>query len=370
MKNKLILFFLFLFGINSLFAQEIKVLIGCKEEKFYISSTNEIKVCDLDEKLLFSLKKDQKYPVFIQEGKINIANQSLEVSGVILISLQPIEIDKNKYRDRIILYPQGAKILVVNQIDIEKYLWGVLNMEVSSTWPVEALKAQAVVARTYALKMKEQNFDKIFHLDATQDSQVYGGVNAEDEIVINAVNKTNGVVITYNDELIYAYFHSCCGGYTELPENVWEMNPLPYYKKLVKCPYCKESPYYLWRVELKKDEIKKKLNSAGYEIKKIEKIKISGINEAERANQIQIYGLGKQISLSAHKFRRIIGPEVIRSTFFSIQNQAETIIFEGKGWGHGVGMCQWGAKGLAEKGKNYKEIINYYYPEANIKRWN
>jgi stage II sporulation protein D len=281
-----------------------------------------------------------------------------------------LRVNGRRYRDGIkILLNSKGKLNVINELGIEGYLYGVMSREVSPGWHIEALKAQAVVSRTYVMKNLGKHDREGFDLSATMTSQVYGGVEAEDPRTTEAVDLTRGEVITYNGELIKSFFHSNCGGHTEDVSNVWEgEQQVPYLKGRV-CVFCKESYQYYWEKTIEKEMVKQKLNENGYNVGDIKKIKILGRSSSGRVTCLRIYHTGGHLEIRAHNFRMIMDPSLIRSTLFAIEQMGNRIRFYGRGWGHGVGMCQWGAKGMAERGVNYRHILQYYYPGTKIEKW-
>jgi len=283
--------------------------------------------------------------------------------------------------------PNGkGGLSLVNQLPLERYLVGLINHEISSTWPMESLKAQAVVARTYALYRKQNANRKYYDLESTTLDQVYGGSHREDRRSMRAVRDTRGEVLTVNGNLVSAFYHSCCGGSTDLAQNVWGT---PYEGfRAVKCEYCTQAPQYFWIYKISVGQLRQKLSEGGHFLESLEKIRVVKTTPFGRALLIRVRGDGGQFDLSGNQFRRIVGFQKIKSTLFRIQGPqwAEASLSEkdpvkipvwqddskvqfiGGGNDHGVGMCQWGARGMAEKGFSYKDIIRFYYPEARLKR--
>ena len=269
----------------------------------------------------------------------------------------PIKISNRRYRGIFEIQRQGGGLLVINIVDLEEYLPGIIKREISTDWPIAAIKAQAVLARTFALvnqKHKNEGFD----LCSDVHCQVYGGLEAEDRVAILACSATSGEVLYYNDELAPVYYHACCGGRISDIRDVWGPS-LPYLKSKV-CPYCQASPHYNWKCNLSYSNIAEKLN-----IGKISKITKTGQG---RAKEVIIYYEGGREAISANKFRNTFGSNLIKSTYFEIEETWDGIKLIGKGWGHGVGFCQWGAKGMAERGADYEEILSFYFPGCKIKK--
>ena len=279
-----------------------------------------------------------------------------------------IKIDKKGYRGSIeILRDDKVGLLVINELDVEEYLKGVLNEEISAKWHPEAIKAQAVVARTYALYQKENRKDNPYHMEATTTDQVYGGARREDERTNKAAKDTQGIVLTYEGKLAKVFYHSISGGITEDVTDVWggEGNN---YLKSIKCDFDKDAPNYQWETEIDAVDLEMLLSRNGIKVDGILSIEPVSFTSSGRVSELQIRHKNGIEKISGVNFRKIIGYETIRSTLFRIKEGEGSFIFYGKGSGHGVGLCQWGAKGMAEKGYSYIDILKYYYPGIEIKK--
>jgi len=281
-----------------------------------------------------------------------------------------LRVNGRRYRDgvKVSLNSRG-NLNVINELGVEGYLYGVMTREVSPEWSMEALKAQAVVSRTYVMKNLGKHDREGFDLSATITSQVYGGVEAEDDRTSKAVDLTQGEVITYKGEPIKSFFHSNCGGHTEDVSNAWEGEEELPYLPARPCPFCKKSYQYYWEETIKKQMIEEKLNKNGYNVEDIKKIRVLGRSSSGRVTYLRIYHNRGRLKIRASVFRMTMGPNLIRSTLFAMEQMGTRIKFYGRGWGHGVGMCQWGAKGMAEKRANYRQILQYYYPQTKIEKW-
>ncbi len=259
-----------------------------------------------------------------------------------------------------------GKLMVINHIGLDDYLYGVLYHEVSHRWPMEVLKAQAIAARTFALYQARQNKLQPYDLRSDIYSQVYGGSTSERWSTTMAVNSTKNMVLVYKDDILPAYYHATCAGSTENASNVWKID-LPPLGGGVACDFCKQSPHYKWTKELPLWTLEAKLRENAYKIGKIVSVKVLTRNESGRVDKMEIRdSSGVSVVLTGKDFRQIIGPNELRSTKFSASIKWNSLVIEGKGWGHGVGMCQWGAFGMASKGRKVNEILEFYYPGAAI----
>ena len=179
-------------------------------------------------------------------------------------------------------------------------------------------------------------------------------------------NFTSGEVLTYNGKLFPAYFHATCGGATEDAGELWKIDMIPL-KGGRACSFCSDSPHYYWKAELDLKTIIKKLGERYQSKEGLINISIIERTGTGRVRTLELKdAVGKSIIISAKDFRSLLGSDLIRSTNFSIVIEQGHVIFSGKGWGHGVGLCQWGAYGMSNKGYNYKQILDFYYPGAEI----
>ncbi len=258
----------------------------------------------------------------------------------------------------IIPEPNTTKFVFVNKVPMEEYLMGVVPAEMPSSWHLEALKSQAVAARTYAVDSILAAPNSTYHVESTTQSQVYGGIKRETVRSNQAVRETTGEILLYKDKPARTFYHSNSGGKTESPEHVWGYSGL-HYLPVVESPHCKQATNFEWKIALSRTEMQDKLKSL--ELEEIKNIKTLETTPSGRAKTLEIEGKEKTITMNAVEFRRAIGQTVMRSLLFEIQLEEERFLIKGQGFGHGVGMSQWGSKGMAEKDYNYKDILAYYY---------
>ncbi len=278
-------------------------------------------------------------------------------------------VDNRPYRGEIEVLPVEEGVALVNLVDLEDYLKGVLYNEVSHYWPIEALKAQAVVARSYALYRIENPQGGFYDLTAGEDSQVYRGVNAERYRLNLAIESTRGEVLTYEGRILPAFYHSCCGGKTEPASELWEgLSDILPINQSVEDPYCEISPHFRWQFTIASSELIAELSDLGLKGELVRELTICKRTASGRAKVVHICTEGGCWDLSGKDLRQRIGSSRIKSLFFrpAVVLNGMAVDFQGKGWGHGVGMCQWGAYAMALQGKNYKEILSFYYPGAEL----
>lgn len=275
-----------------------------------------------------------------------------------------IKINGKNYRGLFDCYPSDKGLLLVNELPLEEYLVGLINCEISSLWPVEAVKAQAVIARSYAIYQKDARHAALYHLESSVMDQVYDGVDIEDSRAARAVTDTAGEVLTYSGKVIQAFYHSNCGGHTESAQNVWGAD-LPYLQG-AECQYCLNAASARWETALPLKKIELLLKAAGYKAAGLSAIRAGATNRSGRLQDISLTTAKGELTIPAVVFRKTIGYSVIKSTNFTVRLQGDELLFSGFGNGHGVGLCQWGAKQRAADGFSYREILSYYYPGVRI----
>lgn len=278
-----------------------------------------------------------------------------------------VSVNNKPYRGLAELSVADKGILVVNQLPLEEYLVGLINCEISSAWPMDAVKAQAVIARTYAVSRKMSRITAPYHLESSVIDQVYEGSQIEDSRAHRAVYETAGEVLTYGGTIIQAFYHSSCGGHTEAAENVWNSS-FPYLKG-VECKYCFSSPTStVWETKLPLKEIEERVRNAGHKIPALQDIKAGTVNSRGRLKNVLLLSPKGNSTITGEQFRKAVGYGVIKSTRFTVRNIKGEVVFTGSGNGHGVGLCQWGAKQRALDGFTSGEILTYYYPGTEMKK--
>ena len=303
----------------------------------------------------------------VRNGNITLNDNQVPESEV---SIHPspgklLSVNGTPYRGHVrIRKGSRAGLEVLNILPLEAYLYGTVPKEMSPQWFPEALKAQAIAARTYALYQMSKNESRPFDVLATTASQVYGGVTAETERTNRAVDDTKGLIMLYKGQLVLAYFHANSGGMTEDAARVWSAD-IPYLKA-VRDDYSLKAPGCNWKKTFGSHEIRAALNRNGIDVGPIEKITPELMSPTGRIMKIRIAHGDKDSVLSGNDFRLKIAPSLIKSTYMAVSQHNREISFDGKGYGHGVGMSQWGAYMMAKEGLSFQDILHHYYQGVEI----
>jgi stage II sporulation protein D len=262
-----------------------------------------------------------------------------------------------QYTGNIDVWKGDGGLYIINELPLEEYIKDVVAAEIPLDWDMEALKAQAVVSRTYALYQKRMNGNPFYHVASSVLHQVYRGKNPDVRIAY-AVSATKDEILSFNGKPIEALYHSTCGGMTENPEDVFGKK-YPYLKAVESV--CDLSPYSKWERRIPLNEIEDALNISG-----IKDIAVKSRTSTNRVRQISIRTSSGVTAINATDLRKALGWSRLPSTNFSITGDNETLVFEGTGYGHGVGLCQWGALEMAREGKSYRDILSFFYPGTVI----
>jgi len=329
-------------------------------------------------------------PISIEltNGGIMVAGQAFANDGIVILPDDPyiFNLNGSDYRGnlKLIINPDGSSFDVINLVPPEPYLAGVVGAEMPGYWEPEALKAQAITARTYCFYIKKRfGANRNWDLKQTAANQVYRGLAAESAQIWHAINQTKGQVITCKqsdglEDIFPAYYSSTCGGHTENSNNVFGDSFEPLIG--VPCPYCQDvakPKFFFWpMIQFDEDDVTVKLLERYSKLKRLGKItnittaSQSDYGDFSRLTKVKLFGsTGKSDFLRAEDFRLTIDPtgRKLRSTICQIVKLDDKwSFFSGRGWGHGVGMCQCGAQGMARDGKNTKQILSYFYPGSKI----
>lgn len=258
------------------------------------------------------------------------------------------------------------------EIPLDTYLSGVIGHEMSPRWPLEALKAQTVAARSYALYRlnKARATGRSYDVVDSQADQVFRVVGTKNAYLQDIVNQTRGEVLWNKGHVVQAFYSSTCGGKTETAVGAdlgdCDLSPL---KKYQKDSFCHISPFYTWIFSMSAPELTKKLSHYGAPITDLRSLKISEKNPSGYAKTIEYQSGDEKYRMSAKAFRSLMGSMKLKSLLFEIYyDETGMVTFNGHGFGHGVGLCQYGAKQMALERKNYKKILAHYYPKIAIKK--
>ena len=435
MKNKILIIlsiFLLAFSINTAKAEtgyehitnvDVKLGINAQnmnELKLYSDDGFEVRDMYSNLSLFQSFEKSiilklngQNYDIYDAQGAFlssMATNKSMKIQSP---SSSPIKINNKRYRGYLTFDIVDKQLAAINNVGLEEYLYGVVPREMPSTFSYEALKAQAVAARSYAVCSVTRNKDKSFDLYDTVSSQVYGGFDAERDNVRKAVDETRGQILLSEGKVVNATYSSSNGGYTADANDVWGAK----YKYLIskEDKYSINEPNYNWNFQINANDLINGLKKQGISINSINQIYVKENNNSKRVKTVAIMDGNKEVLVDNNKFKNAIGANKFKSSMYTIEasgvstatqapendsDREVTVLFEdgvavfisseasekaspspvisadakikiaGHGWGHGVGLSQWGANNMAKAGLKYDEILKFYYDGAEISNGN
>lgn len=309
----------------------------------------------------FSTAAPLDWPFSARAGRLVIDGRELGETLTLESSAGNLEVSGRRYRGAIRLSAVGDEVEVVNVLDIEAYLRGVVPSEMAASWPLEALKAQAVAARSYTLV--SLNPGGRYDLCATVDCQVYRGVEAEHPRTDEAIAATAGVVVTYLGETAKTYYHSDSGGAVASSQEVWGSS-IPYLVALQDVP--STTPHRAWTARLDASVVTRSLAAAGVGVGTVSGLRVLKLSESGRVSELEVIGSGGSRVLRGSQLTTLARGWGLKSMRFSVQGG---LAIKGDGWGHGVGMSQYGARALAQSGYDYGRILGYYYPTTALTRY-
>lgn len=386
-------------------------LASAKAEELKGKLSHNLSVVSPTNHMVQVLAKDGK-PILMFSSRQDIYLMSFNDKGEVPL----INLEGRNYRGAITAKRMADNdMAIINRVVFEEYLYGVVPREMPHTWPMEALKAQAVAARGFALASMNKFANLGFNLCSTVNSQVYGGYDSEQINTNRAIDETKGVIITYDGKPIIPYFHSNSGGRTENSENIWSA-PLPYARG-VEDEYSLNQTHSTWSKSMTREEIMKALLKYNIDVGDVLSIEVTARSNNGRILSLVVKGTKGQEVMEKQRSRTVFGLqsswfEVIQSgesnamikgadnntRSINIQGKhvisgsgvkvidnttniivsngdnnkslqgtpADAFVFNGKGNGHGIGMSQYGAMKMAELNFNYKEILMHYYTGVKV----
>ena len=374
----------------------VRVLLGSRSSDATVTSTANMVVLNSGNGQVSTISANRGTTIGVRGGKIAVNGKAIDT----VVTLKPTNSDApflfegKGYRGGLTLRANNGTMMVINSVPLEEYLYGVVPQEVVPSWPAAALEAQAVAARTYALHTMEQNKGKLYDVSNSTDHQVYSGVSGEYQATTNAVIKTKGVVMLYNQRPINALFHSDGGGYTEDSVNVWG-NDIPYLKGVKD--YSTGTSTSNWTVTTSRQALESKLNAASKGVGKLKSIQLTPLGKpgqqtsdrgvSGRIKSATFIGTSGKTTVDGDSLRSILGLKSTLFDFYVNHNPAQgtgkayhnftgnndTVYIKGHGWGHGLGMSQWGAAEMAKRAtpgdaNYYQTILRHYYSGITLKK--
>lgn len=374
---------------------DVRIGLGVDQDSVVVGASGQWQLVDVRGTIVHQGAPGERLVMRAQDGRLYARRADGRgigpLSELTRVRLLPgaaghVQVDTLSYRGILYFLPTSdGGITTINALDLEEYLLGVVPREIPMT-QVEAVKAQAVAARTYAVGHLDRRGELGFDFHPTVEDQVYGGARAEHPVALRAVRETAGEIMTYDGRPIQAYYHSTCGGETAAIDEVWDAAPQPYLRSVSDAKpgggyYCERSNRFHWTQEWTGLELRGVLSrwlvpGRETEVRRVSDITVEERTPSDRIGLLRMEVDGRTYTVGGDDVRRVLRTpdgRLLNSSRFRVRTdrsdgRVTRLVAEGGGWGHGIGMCQVGAMGRAAEGQDYREILTTYYRGAEITR--
>ncbi|MEX2535374.1 MAG: SpoIID/LytB domain-containing protein [Trueperaceae bacterium] len=313
-----------------------------------------------DGRLLFDTPLGIGWPIEARAGRLLVNGALIGSSFMLAPRSAEVAWAGGVYRGALRFVAAGDELLIVNVVDLEEYLRGVVPAEIPAAWPVEALKAQAVASRTYLITYLDPR--SRYDICATVECQMYSGTSAEHRRSDRAIAETAGLVLTYGGDFAQTYYHSDSGGALASSAEVWG-TALPYLAS--RADVVSSTPHRRWREAIDPQQVARALSTLGYHVGSVRALRVTAFSDSGRALRAEVMGSAGRVSLTGSPLTSLLRESGLKSTRFTMVGD---LVAQGDGWGHGVGMSQYGAKALADSGYLFDQILYFYYPDTLLQR--
>jgi len=321
------------------------------------------------------LEPSKKQKVDASELKVNACSEGfIYINNKPMYTLQAyitpigdtISFNDKEYRGGLWVLADGSSNKLINCLGLEDYVACVLTTESWPGWSLEVNKVLAIACRTYVIAMVQsaRTAKRSYHVQNTNKHQTYGGGNGM-QLHRQAVEETNGLFLSYESKPITAMFDGCCGGVITKNMHGVDFKKAPYLARSYPCTFCKNFKVYSWQADYDLHDLEKILKKEISALRRLREIKVTKQDKAGIVQQVELKGAGHTYYLSGKKIYSLLNNKV-KSFYFTIEKHGRTITLKGKGRGHHLGLCQWGAKEMINQGYDYKSVLEFYYPGTQL----
>lgn len=307
--------------------------------------------------------------LFVRKGKTLYLNGKTFKHDALYVRPQSghLMFDGRFYEGGFLVRTDAKQSMLINCLDLEKYVFSVLRTESWPGWPIEVNKVFAIASRSYviAMALRAQKTKKPYHVCNTNVHQTYSGVH-NCKIIKRAVEQTKGMFLAYENAPIIAMFDCCCGGV--IPAHIADFNfaDAPYLAREYACMFCKKCRIYSWKAEYDLHQFEKKLTAHIAPIARLKDVRVTKKDKAGLVKKVAIKSAVKPLNLSGQRLYSLV--DEVKSFCFDVRKRGKKVVFQGKGYGHHLGLCQWGAREMVRDGYSYKQILAFYYPGTDFKQ--
>lgn len=278
-------------------------------------------------------------------------------------------INEQQYHGTFSILRYEQRLLLINHVDLEQYVHAVLRTESWPGWPVEVNKVFAIVSRSYVIALIHQAQTNSFvnplpyHVKNTNEHQTYKGMH-EVRTISTAIKQTRGIFLTYDNKPALAMFDSCCGGIIPAHIEDFDFEKAPYLAREYACTHCERCWIYNWKASLSLDEFQQQITPLLDAPENVHDVTITQHDRAGLVKQLELDNGRSKTSVTGKQFYNVF--KAIKSFCFSVEKDTEGVTLHGKGFGHHLGLCQWGAREMVRDGWNYRRILSFYYPGTQM----
>lgn len=314
-------------------------------------------------------KSDSLNIMYTQKNGLSLNKIPYGQSRLYIIPTQEfISFKDREYQGNFLVVLDQEKIYLINVLDLEDYVFSVLKTESWPGWPLEVNKVFAIASRSYVIGviLDTKKSGLPYHVKNTNKHQTYTGLHTN-HLLKDAVQQTQGIFIAYKKKPIVAMFDACCGGI--IPAHVHGVNftHAPYLARSYACTFCKSCKIYNWQAEYSLDQLEKHLKKEIPTLQKLKEVKIMKIDKAGLVQEVHAKTSAHTHTITGKKIYSLL--DKVRSFCFTVAKKTNnTIVFTGRGYGHHMGLCQWGAREMVRRGHDYKAVLHFYYPHTDLMR--
>lgn len=343
---------------------KVRVLLDEKSEKsqWTITTTHGVVVSDLHNPRKKNVSKQPLAILCFKDGSFFINGKKVAQKCIKIDALKGyLSYNDKTYQGSFLCVIENKNCFLINQLDLEDYVYSVLRSESWPGWPLEVNKVFAIASRTYVVtKVLASGSKRPYHIRDTNIHQTYNGVHTNNEVLRKAVDDTRWLIITHNKKPIIAMFDSCCGGIIPADLSAVNFRKSPYLARTKVCDFCKPCKIYEWKWELDLREFEKLLQAKGHMVSGLKDIKVKH-DKAGAVRKVILRGV-RGITIVTGKEFYALSPK-IKSFCYSVTiHSGKKVCMHGKGYGHHLGLCQWGARNMIDHGWTHRNILKFFYP--------
>lgn len=313
-----------------------------------------------------NLGRQEAITIQVHRGNLMINGKKIDKNRVELAADDGvISFGNHEYRGAFLIVKRDTTVYLMNSLDIEEYVFSVLRTESWPGWPLEINKVFAIACRTYAIAMimRSKNSKLPYHIKNTNAHQTYTG-HHENPVIRQAVDETKNIFLGFEGKPIIAMFDGCCGGVIPAKIKGFNFTGAPYLARPYACTFCKSCKLYSWHAHYGVEQLLNHFKKGVPHLKQVRDVKVSKKDKAGLVQEISIKGARGYATLTGKKVYSLL--KDVKSYCFTVQRQQDAIVFKGRGYGHHLGLCQWGAREMVKQGKDYREVLQFYYPDTQF----